>query len=110
MMRARCSLTSFCNRANSARVGPAPSCSWAPAAPATGATARDRDRARGKKARPRQWELRLIMTIPLAGMGGACTSVDEQQGRREDVVLDLGDAAVLAVVEVLGLEHDAVAE
>src|SRR4051794_1111126 len=96
MMSARCSLTSDCSFANSARVGGAPSSARAACAEGTSAS------VAANRGQPRRNELLWSMS--------QAPSVDEQQGGREDVVLDLGDATVLAVAQVLGLEDRAIAE
>src|SRR5580704_12754523 len=97
MRSCRCSRTSLCSFVNSARVG-GPSGALSCAHPGTTSVVR----ARPTRS-PATIGLRFLMLMPRL-------SFDQHEGRREDVVPNLGDAAVLPVVQVLGLEDDAIRE
>src|SRR6185312_14682742 len=107
MMSCRCSRTSFCSLESSARVG-GPSAGftscpfWAQAGAASCAI-------KSPLRIPDQIGLDVFAMMRLAMRSFVCL-VNQHQRRREDVVLDLGDAAVFPVVKVLELQNDAVGE
>src|SRR3954453_6343051 len=103
MMSCRCSRTSFCSLASSARVGgPSDVPFWAQAGAAS-------CRITSPLRIPDQIGLDVFSMVRLAMRSFVCL-VNQHQRRREDVVLDLGDTAVLPVVEVLELQDDAIGE
>src|SRR4051812_817390 len=95
MISWRCSRTSACRRANSAAVGPGlPSSAWAP----SDAVAHTTTNAAAPIALAS-----LACILPLL-------SINEHQRRRDDVVGDGGNPPVLAVLQVLALQHHALGQ
>src|SRR5450631_3955481 len=110
MMSCRCSRTSFCSFASSARVGgPSEALASFPSCPFCAHAGAASCAISSALRTPHQIGLDLFSMVRLAMRSFACL-VNQHQRRREDVVLDLGNATVLPIVEILELQNDPIGE
>src|ERR1017187_3654881 len=98
MMSCRCSVTSRSSRLNCAMLGPASALASAARAKAGALASTTRD-ATIRSAGFRYWDTRFMST-------SAKSSVGEKKGAGEDIVRDLWNPAVLAIMQVIRLDHD----